>query len=744
MAKKKPIKKSPIQLEEKTESTAEGFQTIVETGAKTNRIQVGDSGTEIYGGYFDEEYLGELKNTRAADVYDKMRRSESQVAMLLGALYNPIKAATWEVQSADETNDISILHADFINHILFNTLEDGFDGFIHEALSCIPFGYSVFEVVHNVVFNHPKFGTFNGLAKLGFRTQKSIERWNLEKKTGKIISIEQMANGDVASNNKIPGDFCLVFTVNKEGDNYEGISALRPMYGAYKRKGLYLRLTAVGIEKYAYGILLGTVPAGKEKSDEFNSFVEHMRAYNANEKSFILRPQGWDIEIVKEAFDADKVVKLLQFENTEMINALIGNFLALGTGGNGGAYALGKDLSDFFLGGIQAYANLICEKINKKLIPNLIDLKYGPQENYPKLSCSGISDNAGKELADTISVLINSKSITPDERLEDYLRKLYKLPKMDATTQRKVEPAATNSFVPFGASEKTMKFSEDSKRYRKKWDENKLSIKELMQRGLKKISENMVDEIRRNWEKSNDNNFIKSASDLSLKGKAEYIRTMRDMLTEIAIEAMNEAKKEVPGTNVKLSEKIKTIQLGDFDKLPPFLKNLLTAAALNMESQVEDVAKIVKFQFGNSAVSTDDIAIISKDINDKVDNFLEGSTASGASIDAAAGNLVSNVTQQARKEVFFSDEVFNEIESFTFTNEDPVSPICQDLAGTTFAADDKEAERYFPPLHHNCKSRLVPNMKGDKNPGVNDTGLKPSKSSLEKYITLQENVKHRD
>ena len=322
-----------------------------------NVFQYGSSGTEIYGGQFSEEYLGELLGTRAADVYDKMRRSESQVAMLLNAIYNPIKSANWDIEAANQSDPMALKQAEFIKYQLLENMPRGFQGFLQEALSFIPFGYSVFEIVHNAVPFHPVWGTHNGLAALGFRQQKTIQRWKLEKKTGKLIAIEQIINNDISKNAVIPGKFLMVFSLSREGDNYEGISALRPMYGAWKRKQLYLKLAAIGVEKYAYGIPTGTVPPGKEKTPEFTAFVETMRAYVANEKSFLVKPQGWDIQIIKEAFDADKIVRLLQFENTEMINAMVANFLALGTGGNGGAYALGQDLSDFFLGGIKSYAD---------------------------------------------------------------------------------------------------------------------------------------------------------------------------------------------------------------------------------------------------------------------------------------------------------------------------------------------------------------------------------------------------
>ena len=62
----------------------------------------GSSGTTIYSGYFDEDYLEALKNNERADVFDKMRRSDPQIKMCLSAVKNPIKSAAAEIHPAGD------------------------------------------------------------------------------------------------------------------------------------------------------------------------------------------------------------------------------------------------------------------------------------------------------------------------------------------------------------------------------------------------------------------------------------------------------------------------------------------------------------------------------------------------------------------------------------------------------------------------------------------------------------------
>jgi hypothetical protein len=66
-------------------------------------IEVGTSGTEIYAGYIDEEYLHDLKGSKAMKIYDKMRRSDPRIKMVLSAVKNPIKSADWGIEALDDT-----------------------------------------------------------------------------------------------------------------------------------------------------------------------------------------------------------------------------------------------------------------------------------------------------------------------------------------------------------------------------------------------------------------------------------------------------------------------------------------------------------------------------------------------------------------------------------------------------------------------------------------------------------------
>lgn len=729
----------------------------------------GNSGTQIFGGYFSEEYLSRLRGRIGAKQWDEMRRSEAQVSLLMNAIKNPIKAANWDVEAYDESDPKFKRHAELCKFNLTERID--FNTFKHEALTCLEFGFSLFEIIHDVVIDHPKFGTFNGLKCLGFRSQKTIENWQLEQGTGRLLGVNQYTYSDIGGNQFIPGEFLLCFTLNKEGDNYEGISALRPMLGAYMRKDLYLKLAAIGIERFAIGTPIGTVPKGKERSKEYEEFKATLQNYTSHESSYITVPEGWKIDIQKGDFDASKLKDLLTFENTEMVNSLVANFLILGMNGGGGAYALGSNLGEFFTSGIQSYADLVCDYINRSLFKSLVKLNFGEQLGYPKLKCTGITDKAGKDLAETIKNLADSRVLDPDMPLKEWLRKQYKMPKPDLNTALAMPaiPAGaaanfpkpndpvidpkTGKEIPFAptqldgnASNDKVKLAEcvqtiqlADKKYVAQFDANKAKLKALMQSQLTAMYSQLKDKLRKKYNAASGSDKIAVAKNMDMPGLQNYKALLRDHLASVAAQSLARARKQIPSKRKKLDE---------FDALDPKVRKLIDVqASLVAETQAADIEKMVYFQFTSSATASDDIDTILSDVDNDVTPTLEGSTENGMSIDVAAGDAVAHITQQASMSFFLGDDVVDDVESFTFTNEDPVSEICQSMVGTTVAPGDPILDQYCTPLHHNCKSRWVPNPKGfDDNPEIgsgdaqSNGGLSLSKKALDS-ITLSERVR---
>lgn len=408
-----------------------------------HRKPVGSVGTELYSGYSFEEYLSELQGSERARVFDEMYRSDSQVRMLVSAVMNPIRSANWEIEAADDSNEAQ-LDKLFVEHCLIGQGAcKPFESFISEiGGNMVKQGASSVEKTYKFVQRDPNWGSYHGIGGLDLISNKTIERYNVDKATQKLSSIYQISNGDLGKGGvEIPAPYLMVFNIDQEGANYEGISMLRAIYGNYIRKGVFLKLNAIGSEKYAVPTPILKIPSGFEKRPEFAALLSALQIYTSGQANYLILPTGIEYDFNSSSYDPEKLDKTIDAEDRRMAKSFLANFLELGMSVSGGSFALGNDLSDFFLGGIEWVGKRIAEPFNLQLIPELVRMNRGPRPKYPRLKASGISDKAGKEFAEIIGMLAEKKIIIPDDKLEESVRKRFGLPLKSLLGQRDVAPA---------------------------------------------------------------------------------------------------------------------------------------------------------------------------------------------------------------------------------------------------------------------------------------------------------------
>ena len=236
------------------------------------------------------------------------------------------------------------------------------------------------------------------------------------------------------------------------------------------------------------------------------------------------------------------------------------------------------------------------------------------------------------------------------------------------------------------------------------------ALKQIMKENLASITKEMIDQViasARNLPPSQRFNAIKGVTP---NGINAYKSALKNAVSVIAYDALKQVRKEVPkARNARLSFEEESLQLGEFESLPTDVQNRITAQLqLLTDTQIADIEKIVYFQYMSSVDSTDSETLLYDDLDQAVQDYLDGNSVSGGASATAAQTI-----NEARLAFFTDDSVSDEIDAYQFMNEDPVSEICQDLAGTVFDKDDPDLNRYWPPLHFNCKSWISAILKGN-------------------------------
>lgn len=415
---------------------------------------LGVSGTVISTGVISlEEYNKNLVGRTGLQVWDEMRRSDGTTAAVLRIVKLPVMSATFEVRPATD-DDQGKTVADTINH---NLEYIGWNQILKEILLFLDYGFSVFEKVYDLI--PYENGDYLGISALQSRRQRSIFKW--EQEDGKPGVTQLDPNGGQLS---IPMDKIIIFTNDREGNNYEGRSLLRPAYKHWYMKESLYKIDALAHEKQGLGIPKLTTPAEASTTDK-DTAREVVRNIRANQASYAEMPEGFNIEFLDmKANTTRDPINSINHHTVQIMKSVLAQFIELGSStSKGGSYSQSADHSALFMKSEEAIANYVVEQINRYFIPDIMAMNFPNVKDQPELSFSDLSDADTTAIADSVQKLMTVNAITPDADLEVHLRNLYELPDLpkdiaDDYNNRVIAPkGATPQASPAGGTNASLR-----------------------------------------------------------------------------------------------------------------------------------------------------------------------------------------------------------------------------------------------------------------------------------------------
>lgn len=384
--------------------------------------QFGVSGNmPIFGTLNTGEHVSALDGVSGRPTYDEMVRSNPQLAAVMAAVSLPVLRNDYRVEPpTDDARDAEV--AEFVEDNLFNRMSMSWRDVLRHVLLMNRYGFSVFEKL----FERSRDDGKVRLRKLDPRLPTSIQRWVYDGDT--LDYIEQMgADGNIY---KLPIENCVVFTRGREGDNWEGVSLLRPSYGMWKIANEMWKVAAIKHDRWGVGIPVATAPEGVDStSDAWGNMEDILQGLHANELGYVVKPSGWDLQILTAGNDGkggSDVEGFLRLLNEQMAVSVLAQFLNLGTTETG-SRALGQSFIDFFLMAEQEAADYIAEIMTQFVIRPLVDYNWDVDE-YPKLTAGRI-----REIDyETLAKLKTAGLITSDIETENTVREVLGLPEREA------------------------------------------------------------------------------------------------------------------------------------------------------------------------------------------------------------------------------------------------------------------------------------------------------------------------
>lgn len=408
-----------------------------------------DLGVTSWSGLLDEENEANpaLRWPLSLEVYDRMRKEDSQVGSVLRAVMLPVRAARWMIDPTGCDAEVVDLVAESLGLPVKGRADDerdltgedrfSWDEHLRLALLELVYGHSVFEQVYRIDESGPEPRAY--LHKLAWRPPRTIEKFEVARDGG-LVSITQLGEKE-----PIPVSRLVVYVHEREGGNWVGTSLLRSAYKNGLLKDRMLRAQALTVERNGLGVpvyIAPPVPDGvkgeardKWVKEQVAHGLEIAKGFRAGETSGVALPHGAQFSLVGVTGKLPETDKPIRYHDESIGRSALTHFLNLGGDDSTGSYALGDTFEDFFTNSLNAQAHHLADVTQQHVIKDLVVTNWGNGVRAPRL----VFDPIGAQHPATstaIKELVDAGVLTPDEALESHVREKLALPVRDEGTER--------------------------------------------------------------------------------------------------------------------------------------------------------------------------------------------------------------------------------------------------------------------------------------------------------------------
>jgi len=419
-----------------------------------NFSELGATGLWRTGGFVIDDILPQLRGRQALTAYRDMAENDPIIGSILFAIERVILQVDWRVDPHTDPTGVTPNDDDRAAALFVQECMDDMSHSWHELiiaiLSFLPFGWSFFEIVYKQrkgpdQKDPAKRSKFNdnkiGWRKIVMRAQDSLWQWQFDETGG----IKAMVQRDPTTGrlNVIPIEKALLFRTTSARGNPEGRSILRSSFKAWYYKRRIEEFEAVGVERDLAGLPVAYVPAEwlsatatSAEKQALYTMERIVRGVKRNETEGIVLPNLFDengkqlvsFQLMNSGgarqFNTDQIINRY---NNQIAMTCLADFIMLGHE-SVGSFALGASKVDLFMSAVESWVRLIAEVFNSHAIPRLMALNGFDTAHCPSLSYGQVSAVDLNELGAFLTNLSNSKLLTPDNNLEEYLRELAGLP----------------------------------------------------------------------------------------------------------------------------------------------------------------------------------------------------------------------------------------------------------------------------------------------------------------------------
>jgi 2'-5' RNA ligase len=366
--------------------------------------EVGTSGLRQFSGWVLDEWLGELQGREAAWRYREFMDNDPVAGGFLFLIEMLAQRVTYSVEGGQ---------ARWRNHVeeCMHDMSHGWDDFICEALTHLPYGYAFHEEVFKYRRGeqpgqdemsedtpsteepqHPASSVYTdglvGWRKLPLRAQETTLHWDFDGYSSLRGLIQLDWHG---SQHNIPITKGVLIRNRRVRNNPEGYSILRRAWTSFFRMRGLQDIEAIGAARDLAGIPSAKPPPGvnlfaEENKALYNEIVELVTTVHRDEDEGLVWPTNeWEFELVSSSgsrqFDIDKIIRRYEQRIAASVAA---DFMLLGQDGLG-SYAMVDVKSELFGMAMDTMIDQILKPMNRYAIPRLLRLNGVRTNDPPKI-----------------------------------------------------------------------------------------------------------------------------------------------------------------------------------------------------------------------------------------------------------------------------------------------------------------------------------------------------------------------
>lgn len=362
-------------------------------------------------------------------VYDEMRLDE-QVKACLALKKHAVLASGWTIEPASDSQEDQDI-ADFVTYNL-NKMAGTLTAVMLELLTALDYGYSISELVWQVYSDGP----YAGMVGLKAIKSKRPHFYSFQVDPfGNLLPDGLIHQGTWYTGlleERLPVNKFIIYTYQKEFDNWYGISDLRPAYRPWWSKDNVIRFWNIYLERFGSPLMIGRYKTSDpNKVNELKTILKNIQS----KTSIVMQEGQFDIGLIEpqRRSTADYDTAIQHYDKAIARSILVPDQLS-GTE-VGGAYAKAKVHFDVFLWVITKLRSDIEDEVfGEQVIRRIVEYNYAGTLEMPKLKFNPLTDQQRMELATAFADAVQKGAIRPASTDEEYLRETLNFPPVDTTT----------------------------------------------------------------------------------------------------------------------------------------------------------------------------------------------------------------------------------------------------------------------------------------------------------------------